>query len=405
MRRFTLLLLFALSAAAQTPLSLRDAVSQALSIHPLLSAGAGRVAASEGLRRQAALRPNPRMFFQVENLRGHGQPGFVYGRDADTYAYVSQVIETSGRRGLRTEAASANVRRAELERELLARQIAARVKHAYWSAAGAQRVHELLVESMNTFRQVVEYHELRVREGAMAEADLLRVRVESERFAIAANSAALDAERARIQLLREMGRTEFPKVQLTDKLDETGPFAGTVDAVRALEERLEVRAAKQAVEQAQTALRLERASARPNVDLLAGYKRSGGFNTVLGGVQVDLPFANRNQGNIGAAEAEVRVAEASLAAVEATVKAEVRTAQSEYEIRRRQLLDTLRTLREHAVESSKIALAAYREGGLDLLRLIDSERVRLDVEALYGRTLAEYRQSIVNLETALGVAP
>jgi cobalt-zinc-cadmium efflux system outer membrane protein len=345
------------------------------------------------------------MFFQVENLRGHGQPGFVYGRDADTYAYVSQVIETSGRRGLRTEAASANVRRAELERELLARQIAARVKHAYWSAAGAQRVHELLVESMNTFRQVVEYHELRVREGAMAEADLLRVRVESERFAIAANSAALDAERARIQLLREMGRTEFPEVQLTDKLDDTGPFAETVDAARALEERLEVRAARQAVEQAQTALRLERASARPNIDLLAGYKRSGGFNTVLGGVQVDLPFANRNQGNIGAAEAEVRVAEASLAAVEATVKAEVRAAQSEYELRRRQLLETLRTLREHASESSKIALAAYREGGLDLLRLIDSERVRLDVEALYGRTLAEYRQSIVNLETALGVAP
>jgi cobalt-zinc-cadmium efflux system outer membrane protein len=405
MRRFTLLLLLTLSAAAQTPLSLRDAVSQALSIHPLLSAGAGRVAVSEGLRRQAALRPNPRMFFQVENLRGHGQPGFVYGRDADTYAYVSQVIETSGRRGLRTEAASANVRRAELERELLARQIAARVKHAYWSAAGAQRVHELLVESMNTFRQVVEYHELRVREGAMAEADLLRVRVESERFAIAANSAALDAERARIQLLREMGRTEFPEVQLTDKLDDTGPFAETVDAARALEERLEVRAARQAVEQAQTALRLERASARPNIDLLAGYKRSGGFNTVLGGVQVDLPFANRNQGNIGAAEAEVRVAEASLAAVEATVKAEVRAAQSEYELRRRQLLETLRTLREHASESSKIALAAYREGGLDLLRLIDSERVRLDVEALYGRTLAEYRQSIVNLETALGVAP
>ena len=126
---------------------------------------------------------------------------------------------------------------------------------------------------------------------------------------------------------------------------------------------------------------------------------------MLGGVQVDLPFANRNQGNIGAAEAEVRVAEASLAAVEATVKAEVRAAQSEYELRRRQLLEILRTLREHASESSKIALAAYREGGLDLLRLIDSERVRLDVEALYGRTLAEYRQSIVNLETALGVAP
>ncbi|MEN6536877.1 MAG: TolC family protein [Bryobacteraceae bacterium] len=405
MRLYALAVLFPVVVSAQTSLSLRDAVSEAISRHPMLTAGTERVAVSEGLRRQASQRPNPKMYLQVENVRAQGQPGFVYGRDADSYAYMSQVIETAGKRDRRIDTASESVRRAELERELLARQLAFRVKQAYWSAAGAQKIHELLVESSKTFQQVVEYHERRVQEGAMAEADLLRVRVEAERLAISANSAALDAERARIQLFREMGRTEFGDVRLSDTVEDTAPFEGTIDAAQALNERIDVKIAQQAVAQARAALRLEQAGAKPNVDLLAGYKRAAGFNTVLGGVQVELPFSNRNQGNISAAEAEVRSAQASLAATEATVRAEVRSAESEYTLRRRQLLETLSVLRSHAVESSKIALAAYRQGGLDLLRLLDSERVRLDVEALYYRTLTEYRQSIVSLASALGATP
>jgi cobalt-zinc-cadmium efflux system outer membrane protein len=136
--------------------------------------------------------------FQAENLGANGAPGFAYGRDADTFAYLTQPIETGGKRTRRVDAATAATKRAGLERELLARQIAARVKLAYWGAEGAERARSVLDETLRTFAQIVAYHEARVREGAMAEADLLRVRLESERIALAANTAQLEAERARI---------------------------------------------------------------------------------------------------------------------------------------------------------------------------------------------------------------
>jgi outer membrane protein TolC len=122
-------------------------------------------------------------------------------------------------------------------------------------------------------------------------------------------------------------------------------------------------------------------------------------------VQWNLPLLNRNQGHIAAARAEIRAAESSLAATEALIRAEVRAAAAEFELRRRQLLESSRLLRAHAAESARIAQAAYREGGADLLRLLDAERVRLDTEMLYSRTLTEYRQSIAALETAMGVEP
>ncbi len=380
-------------------------MAEALRGHPLLAASGERVAASEGLKLQAGLRPNPRAYFQTENLRGHGAPPFSFSRDADMFAYVSQLVETAGKRARRLDAASAGVRRAELERELLARQIASRVRSAYWTAAGAQKLHELLLENEKRFRQVVEYHEVRVREGAMAEVDLLRVRLEGERLELAANAAALEAARARISLFREMGRPEFPKVAFSEPLEQAVAAPPAVDPARALAGRTELKIARQQVEQVRASLGLERAAARPDLDLLAGYKRTAGFNTLLAGVQVNLPLANRNQGNIVAAERELRAAEATLAAAEAVVKAEVEAAVREFEIRRRQVLETLPALRKRAAESSRISLAAYREGGADLLRLLDAERVRIEIELLYYRTLADYQQNLVALETALGVTP
>lgn len=405
MKPIFLVLLFSVSAPAQTALSLKEAVARALAEHPALQAEAGRVAVSEGARTQAGLRPNPRFTFQSENLRAHGTPGFSFSRDADTYAFLTQPIETAGKRARRIEVAEAGVRRAQLEMDLLRRQIAARVKTAYWSAAGAKKIQDLLRENGRTFQQIVEYHELRVREGAMAESELLRVRLESDRLAIAANSAALDAERARIQLFREMGRGEFPEVDLADPL-EAPPGAG-IDAgpAAALENRAEIRLARLLVERARAALRLERAAARPDVDALFGYKRAAGFNTLIAGAVVELPVARRNQGAIASAAAEVKALEAGLAAEEAQVRAEVRAAAAEYEIRRRQVSESLGPLRRRAQESARIAEAAYREGGTDLLRLLDAERLLVDTELLYYQTLTQYRQSEAALEAALGVAP
>jgi cobalt-zinc-cadmium efflux system outer membrane protein len=174
---------------------------------------------------------------------------------------------------------------------------------------------------------------------------------------------------------------------------------------QALSQRPEIRLARELLTVARAQETLEQSRANPTFDWVAGYKRTLGLNTALVGLQVDLPFSNRNQGNIQAAAAAQRAAQADLAAAEALVRAEVSHAYAEYETRRQQVRDYLPSLRTQAAETAKIAAAAYREGGADLLRLLDAERLRLDVELVAYRALIEYRQSIVTLEIALGVRP
>lgn len=403
--RIAALALLAAAAPAQTPLSLKEAVSLALEGHPALAGASNRIAAQQALRTQASLAPNPRLILQQENLRPYGRPNFVYWRDTDSFAYLQNTFETAGKRQARVGSAEAVIARSEAERDLLRRQIVNRVVAAYWAAAGSAYLVDLLAENERNFSRIVDYHAIRVREGSIAEADLLRVTLEAQRLAIDRNRASLDAERARILLQREMARTEFPALRFSEELTVVPPDRDPVEPGAVLDRRPEIVVARAQLEAARAAQRVQVAQTRPNVDVLFGFKRTAGYDTMMGGVQWDLPVINRNQGNLAAASAEVRVAESTLAAANALVRAEVEAALTEYRMRRRELSVALKPLVDQAAESYRIAEAAYREGGSDLLRLLDAQRVQIEARIAYARSLVDLRQSEAALSAALGVEP
>jgi cobalt-zinc-cadmium efflux system outer membrane protein len=397
---------FAIAPAlfCQTRLTLADAVSQALAGNPALAVAAARERVAEGLRRQAGLSPNPRLVVQLENTRFWESPSFSYPRDTQTYAFVSQTLETGGKRDRRVALATENVRSGELDVQLQRRLIGGRVGTAYWVAAGTAHVRDLLQEESATFERLVEFNRARVREGAAAEVDLLRIEVERDRLTSLARTAALDAERTRIALFREMGKLEFPPVEFAEPLEQIHPVeALTLSQV--LERRIEMMLAREAVEQARANLRLQQANARTDPDLQLGYERIGGLDTIYAAAQIPLPIRNRNQGQIEAATAEIRVSESSVTATEAAIRSEFETATTDFASRRKLLDETLRPMRDRADEVYRIANAAYRETGSDILRLIDAERTRIETEVTYTRALAELQQSAVALETAQGNLP
>jgi cobalt-zinc-cadmium efflux system outer membrane protein len=313
-----------------------------------------------------------------------------------------------GKKKQRVAAAAEGVVRSQADYELARWQVSQRVKLAYWAARGSQEIHEVLKETADSFRKMVEYHSAQLSVGAIAEQDFLRVRLEGERLKIAADMAFIDANRSRMELLREMGTTEFTEVVLTEPLtlDTEVPPTG-IEQV--LAQRVEIKAARAALAQAMANARLQEVNARPDLNVTAGYKRTqlpdtnNGVNTAIVSLRITLPTTDKNQGNRIAADAEVHRQQHLVTEAETEVRVDYAEALQEYEMRRSEFINALRPLREHASEISKIAAAAYAEGGTDLLRLLDAERARLDAELAWARGMAEYRQSIVRLEAAEGV--
>jgi outer membrane protein TolC len=390
---------------AQALLSQEEAVHKALQSRASLKAEAERVATAEGLKKQAGIRPNPEFQFQNENLR----PGQSYGRDVDTLAMINQPLDVLGKRKQRVAFASQGVNRTQAEYELVRWQVVQRVKLAYWTARGAQEFRDVLQTTVDNFQKVVDYHAAQLSVGAIAEQDLLRVRLEGERLKISANLASIEAHRASVELLKEMGQTDFADVKLTEPLVLASQVMPT-GVEQALAQRIEIKVARAALEQSKSNAKLQDILARPDLNVTYGYKRTQlpdtatGVNTAIVSLRVTLPATDKNQGNRSAAEAEVRRQQQLLAAAEAEVRADYYGAVQEYESRRAEFLNTLQPFREHAANLSGIAAAAYAEGGTDLLRLLDAERARLDAELAWTRGLVDYRQSIVRLEAAEGMS-
>ncbi|HYP08736.1 MAG TPA: TolC family protein [Bryobacteraceae bacterium] len=401
MKAICILCLTAALACAQATLSLNQAVEEATGKHPDVASAEARVAVARAARVQATLLPNPRLFLQTENTRFWGSPAFSFPNDTDNFLYLSQVLERGDKRERRTESADALIRRAEADRDVTRRRIAAQVSSAYWAAAAAQMVARLIAQDAAAFDTLVQYHRDRVREGAMAEVDLLRILLERDRLTIAVRNAEQDARRAGIELQRAMGRREFVPLTLTD-IPPTPPDAQEPEARAAFQARVDMAAARQAIEEARSRLRLEEANSKQDPEALFGYKRTSGYDTLIAGLQINLPLRNRNQGRIAGAVAEIRLAEQELRSMESRIAADIALAWSDTDSKRRLLTDVLVPMRDRAQEIARIAQAAYREGGTDLLRLIDAERSRLEAVTTYYRALADYQQALTNLQIVTG---
>lgn len=394
--------LLLLTLQAQS-LTLEEAVAKALEQHQTRAALEQRQDAARAGQTQGALKPNFRLFLQSENTRFWGTPTFNYADASDNWAYVGQVIETAGKRMRRVDLAKENTARAGLDRELFDRQLKLRVRQAYWSASAATYIAAFAERQASTFQTLVDNNRLRVREGVLAEGDLIRSEIEWNRLQAIAQQAAADARRSRVLLFREMGLREIDdSVNLATELEGALPEPAPALPVEPAR-RSEYQITRQNQQVAQANLRLQKANAVPDPQLLYGYKRTAGFDTILGGVQMDLPTRNRNQGNIAAAVANQRAAEAEARQWSAQIEAEVRAARIDYDVRRQLLATTLGAMRSRATETLRLTRAAYSEGGLEILRLIDAERAYLDAEIQYARAWGELRQARAALDYALGV--
>ena len=59
---------------------------------------------------------------------------------------------------------------------------------------------------------------------------------------------------------------------------------------------------------------------------------------------------------------------------------------------------------DRARETSRIAQAAYQEGGVELLEVLDAQRAQNEISLFYSRSALDYQLSWVDLETASGTS-
>jgi cobalt-zinc-cadmium efflux system outer membrane protein len=361
-------------AGAET-LSLRQAVALARAHSPLVAAAHVQAEGAERASKAAGRLADPTLDLSMENWRPWADD-FAASTDLDVFAVVTQPLDLFTRGGRKAQA------RGESDEAVAARQRAEQdvqldtVRRYLETWRGGDLVAALEAQDEN-LTGIVSAMEKRVAEGYAAEADLLRFRAEAARAANRLARTRIEQARARAELAFLVGRPLRSVALEAPALPPPGGDPET-DAEAALEHRPDVAAARARAARARGTRALEQARRYPDLALAGGYKRTTGLDTAVVGLVATIPVFERNGRATARAEADARAADLELEATVTRARAEaailVRSAR-DLQLRLARLDEDLVRPAEAARRS---ALAAFREGATDVLRVVDAERTNAE---------------------------
>lgn len=386
-------------SAQQSPLTLEQAVTQAMTTGPGAQAAAGVRASIVGRARSTAQWANPTFELRREN---EGAP-IPY----DDFATLTLPVSLTGRRAALRDALAAARARGAADSTLVIREAGFHAAHEWWELWVTASTAEFAMAQAERFGELARFDSLRAAEGMVSEASALRTRLEADRAAYGAVQAIAAAGRARAALAARLGVTDPSSIALAAP-ETPAPKPLTLsneEAIQhALAQRPDVLAARAAVQMADRHRAAESRSILPDVGLTGGYKGTGGYSTTVVGLLITPPLLNSNGGAREQATGEWLLADAERRALEIRVTGEVRAALDA--VRAMDALASGADARQLA-RADTIAVAAeaaYREGAATLTETLEALRAVADVRAAGLRAIADKHLIRLELRRTMGAS-
>ncbi len=353
---------------------------------------------------QARLRINPELEISSESYPlFESRPGaFLNNQELITRA--TQTLETAGKRGKRTQVAENELSATGSDVQNTARQLTLELKRRYYGVALAQAQLQLAQDLLKGFDELIRLNEARYQQGEISGLEIARVRAERLRFYNDLLESQLLLSNSKVALLELMGATDLTApFETTDSLAITGSVPDAEELQRlALENRPDLFAERQRLERNRAQLVLEKSLAVPNVSPTFGYKRDFGANTVYAGVSVPLPIFNRNQPGIARATADIARQNSELERVRLSVLRDVLEAQQSFATQSQRLAAIERDYLPNVRRARDSAQESYRLGELDLIGLLDAERVYRETLRTFNQAMYDRRIALALIEAAVG---
>lgn len=385
-------------------ITLREALARALQRSPELKTFSHDLRAAEALVLQAGLKPNPEVAGSIEGPTGSGR--FKNGDEMEQTLQLSRLLELGGKRPARVAEARAERVLIEWEYEAKRVDVLKEATLAFVAVLAAQRSQELAKETVSLLEKAVSVADERVKAARASSVDGVRASVALRSASIEADHAEHDLNIARSNLAATWGAKAADFDEVRGDLDEQ-PAEPELAALQAKLGRNPELARFQSVREArEAALNSQRTAAVPNITIYGGPRVTGVWHDVTGviGFSMPLPWKNKNQGNIAAAQAQLDKTADEKRAVEARAFASLNAAYQEL-IRAGHEATLLKTqLIPEAQKAVDQLTSSYEAGRGTQLEVLDARRTLITARQQHLLALTEYHKALAVIE-ALTAAP
>jgi outer membrane protein, heavy metal efflux system len=356
----------------------------------------------------AGQRPNPTLSAGMSSLSAQNWSAASGFRDKpiDAGIQLSQLIERGNKRQLRTEAAQSSLEASRHDFQDVLRQQTLAMRGAFYDLLLAQERVRVSEETQALFRRSVDAAELRLKARDIASSDLSRLRVDALRAENDVRQTQADREKAQLVLAYFLG---LEKIAAGIRAEQEWPAPAAVPAPKSiddlLDQRADVRAARQRLEAARKNRDLARAARTRDVTVGVGYDH---FPTQISnntfGVSVSVPLFlfYEFEGEIKKAEVAVNSAEEDLERTRALARADIARARSDLESAQERVQRYTDSLLKEAQRAADAAEYAYKRGAVGVTDLLDARRTSYATRLDAAAAQADYAKALAAWQAATG---
>src|SRR5271169_5385256 len=398
------------SAAPQSPsarITIDEAIRLALQHNHALQAARTTILQNQAQEITANLRPNPVLSWDAQFL-----PIFQPSKfDADYINTQSQfdlgigyTFERGRKRQHRLQAAKDQTTVSRSQVADNERQLVFNVSQQFIDVVLAQSTIDFAKQDLAGFKKTVDISEARYKAGDMSEGDFLKIQLQLLQFQTDLSAAVLAKVQAIAALRQLIGFESVPDMFDVDgKLDYQPVHAGLEDLrALAMRTRPDLVAAQQGVIAARSQELLAEANGKRDLGASFNYSHVAATNTGAFFFNIQLPFFDRNQGEIARTRYAITQSQELASESSQQVLSDVVDA---YEALRsnEQIVQLYRGgYVDMARQSRDISEYAYKRGAASLLDYLDSERTYRANQLAYRQALASYMTALEQMRQAVG---
>jgi cobalt-zinc-cadmium efflux system outer membrane protein len=379
--------------------------------NPALKADALGVDESRAQEITAHLRPNPQFAFSTDGTQLTPNHGVWQPFSGTQYqSNLSYLWERDNKRNLRLETAKDATRVAESNHEDLERSLIFNLRGAFVQTLQAKAVVKVAEDGLAYYDKIIQISRDRFRAGDIAQVDLDRIELQRVQYEAELQTAKVNLRTAKIQLLALMNqRTPV------DSFDVQGSFDFSPDLKQledfrqtALDNRPDLRAALQTIEQSKAAHKLAWANGSTDPTLAGWWTYDGSYNNPnavnsLGlSVTVPLRFFDRNQGEKKRTQIDIDKSTQTSESTRAAIFSDVDSAYAQVESD----ITLLKPYKDKYVQQSTrvrdTVTYAYQHGGASLTDFLNAQSDYRTVQLAYLQLIGSYLTAASQLNLAVG---
>ena len=373
------------------PFTLARAEDLAFRNNPTLAGATARVHAAWGRLVQAGLYPNTVIGYHAMEVGNLGTSGGQGG-------FIQQTIVTGNKLQIDQAIASHQLSGAEVELTSLEQRVLNDVRIRYYDLLVAQRRVELIKELVRIASAFLESTQTLMQSRRVNENTLLQAQLEADNSQILLDNAKNLHQESWRRLQLVLGNPGLRLQRAVGKLDmEIQDFQWQESLQLLMTEHPEITAARIRVEQAQAILHRACRERYPNIDVMLSLRHNNMTSNDVANIQVGfpLPLFDRNQGNIMRAQADLAASQSRVEQVELELSDKFAGIFRQYKNSHQQVIRYRDQMLPRARKSLDYVTRGYREGQVDFLTLLTSQRTYYQVTLQLLNARRQLRESEV----------